>query len=112
MREKAQAVSPARPKVPVRQTGTDCLVVAVKRSNVRRAKGAGHSRHDLLVNWQQEEPTDCGEGRQPSVNGTSRVMGDYHARFCERLGVQLPGRLGGGQQWLSLPRQLSRSVAV
>src|SRR5215831_7043344 len=64
---------------------------AVKRSNVRGAKGTGHSRRDLLVNWRQEEPTDCGGGRQPSVNGTSRVMGDYHARFCERLGVQLPG---------------------
>ena len=32
----------ARPKVPMRPTGADCFVVAVKRSNARGAKGAGH----------------------------------------------------------------------
>jgi hypothetical protein len=25
------------------------------------------------------------------MDGTSRVTGDRHARFCERLGVKLPG---------------------
>jgi hypothetical protein len=44
-----------------------------------------------MVNWQQEEPTGCEGGRQPSMDGTSRVTGDCHARFCERLGVKLPG---------------------
>jgi hypothetical protein len=44
-----------------------------------------------LVNWQQEEPNDCGGGRQLSRDGTSRVTGDSHARFCERLGVKFPG---------------------
>src|SRR5260370_30946341 len=44
-----------------------------------------------LVNWQQEELTDCGGGRQLSLDGTSRVTGDCHARFCERLGVKFPG---------------------
>ena len=45
-----------------------------------------------LVNWQQEEPTGSGYGggRQLSMDGTSRVTGDSHARFCERLGVQFP----------------------
>ena len=43
------------------------------------------------ANWQQEEPTGCGGGRQLSMDGTSRVTGDCHARFCERLGVKLPG---------------------
>jgi hypothetical protein len=43
------------------------------------------------ANWQQEEPTGCGGGRQLSMDGTSRVTGDYHARFCERLGVKFPG---------------------
>ena len=38
-----------------------------------------------LVNWQQEEPTGYGGGRQLSLDGTSRVTGDCHARFCERL---------------------------
>jgi hypothetical protein len=43
------------------------------------------------ANWQQEEPTGCGGGRQLSMDGTSRVTGDCHARFCERLGVKFPG---------------------
>jgi hypothetical protein len=30
-------------------------------------------------------------GRQLSMDGTSRVTGDSHARFCERLGVKFPG---------------------
>src|SRR4051794_36795499 len=38
-----------------------------------------------LVNRQREEPTGCGGGRQPSMDGTSRVTGDCHAPFCERL---------------------------
>ena len=44
-----------------------------------------------LANWQQEEPTGRGGGRQLSMDGTSRVTGDCHARFCERLGVKFPG---------------------
>src|SRR6266446_1436458 len=44
-----------------------------------------------LVNWQQEEPTGCGGGWQPSMDGTSRVTGDRHARFREGLGVKFPG---------------------
>ena len=31
LREKAQAAPTARPKVPMRRRGADCLVVAVKR---------------------------------------------------------------------------------
>jgi len=30
-------------------------------------------------------------GRQLSMDGTSRVTGDSHARFCERLGGKFPG---------------------
>jgi transposase InsO family protein len=56
-----------------------------------------------LVNWQQEEPNGYGGGRL-SMDGTSRVTGDSHARICERLGVKPPGRLGGSGQPLSLPR--------
>ena len=29
--------------------------------------------------------------RQPSVGGTSRMTGDCHVRFCEKLGVKFPG---------------------
>src|SRR5215467_5531629 len=81
----------ARPKVPIRRSGTDCLVVALKRSNARGAKGAGHSRHDQFGNRKGEEPPGCGGGRQLSLDGTSRVTGDCHARICERLGVKSPG---------------------
>jgi hypothetical protein len=38
-----------------------------------------------LANRQQEEPTGYGGGRQPSMDGTSRVTGDSNAWFCERL---------------------------
>ena len=41
-REKAQAEKNARPKVPMRRRGADCLVVVLKRGNARGAKGAGH----------------------------------------------------------------------
>jgi len=44
-----------------------------------------------LVNWQQDEPTGCGGGRQLSMNGTSRVSREAQARICERLGVRFPG---------------------
>jgi hypothetical protein len=44
-----------------------------------------------LANWQQEEPTGYGGGRQLSMDGTSRVNREVYARFCERLGVQFPG---------------------
>jgi hypothetical protein len=73
--------SAARPKVPIRRSGRDCLVVAWKRGNARGAKGAGHSRQDRCVNRQREEPTGGGGGRQPSLDGRSRVRGDCHARF-------------------------------
>ena len=70
---KGTSGSPARPKVPMRRPGADCSVVAMKRGNARGAKGAGHSRRDRLVNWQQEEPTGFGGRRQPSMGGTSRM---------------------------------------
>src|ERR1039458_6809954 len=43
------------------------------------------------VNWQQEEPAGFGGRRQPSLGGTSRVNREVYARFCERLGVRVPG---------------------
>ena len=46
-------------------------------------------------------------GRQLSMNGTSRVTGDSHARFCERLGVKFPGPTRRGQRWSSPRRQES-----
>src|SRR6266571_6705754 len=94
LREKAQSVTTARPKVPMRRLGAHCLVVAMKRGNARGAKGVGHQRwigstgvgstgsgRNLVINGR----------RQPSHGGTSRMMREYHVRICEGLGVQLPG---------------------
>src|SRR6201993_5474112 len=39
---KAQAAQTARPKVPMRRRGADCLVVVMKRGNARGARGVGH----------------------------------------------------------------------
>src|SRR6266849_9094092 len=46
--EKGQGPSgsPARPKVPMRRPGADCLIVPMRRSNVRGGKGVGHPRRD------------------------------------------------------------------
>src|SRR5262245_42982980 len=44
-----------------------------------------------LVNWQQEELTDRGEGRQLFMNDKSRVSREAQARFREGLGVKFPG---------------------
>ena len=38
-REKAQAATTARPKVPMSRRGADCPVVVMKRGNARGAKG-------------------------------------------------------------------------
>src|SRR5580698_10311748 len=99
-REKAQAVTAARPKVPMRRLGAPCLVVAMKRGNARGAKGVGHQRwigstgvgstgsgRNLIINGR----------RQPSHGGTSRMMREYHVRICEGLGVQLPGSTRPGR---------------
>ena len=71
---KGTSGSPARPKVPIRWAGTDCLVVALKRGNTCGAKGAGHSRHDHLVQL-ATGGTDW-LWRRLSMDGTSRVTGD------------------------------------
>src|SRR5258707_1396956 len=45
---KGTSGSPARRKVPTRQSGADCLVVAMKWGNSHGAKEAGHSLHGHL----------------------------------------------------------------
>src|ERR1700730_127702 len=64
LREKAQAAPTARPKVPMRRLGAPRVVVVMKRSNVRGAKGVGHQH------W--IGPTGVGTtggGRSPINNG-------------------------------------------
>jgi hypothetical protein len=88
-REKAQAAPTARPKVPMRRRGADCLVGALKRGNARGAKGAGH-RHWIGSTGNGTSPIISGR-RQPSCDGTSRMNREVHVRICERLGVRFPG---------------------
>ena len=71
----------------MRSTGADCSVLATKRGNARRAKGAGHSRRDRWVNRKLEEPAGFDGRRQPLLSGTSRMTRECHVRFCEGLGV-------------------------
>jgi hypothetical protein len=53
--EKLQVEDPRGREYGCGVSGADCLVVVMKRGNARGAKGTGHSRHDRVVNWQQEE---------------------------------------------------------
>src|SRR6266436_8013188 len=94
-REKAQAATTARLKVPMRRLGADCFVVVMKRGNARGAKGAGHRQFgsgQLVLG-----PTDTRRNpmfngrRQPSCDGTSRMTRECQVRICERLGVKFPG---------------------
>ena len=88
---KGTSGNTARPKVPMRQSGADCPVVVVKRSNFRGAKGAGHPRRYQWVNRQREEPDGPDGRRQSLVGGTSRISREAYVRSCERLGVKFPG---------------------
>src|SRR4029450_7650148 len=101
-REKAQAATTARLKVPMRRLGEDCFVVMMKRGNARGAKGAGH-RHLARVTW-CGGPTDTRRNpmfngrRQPSCDGTSRMTRECQVRICERLGglyISSAGHAGG-----------------
>src|SRR5215471_20966070 len=43
----------------------------------------------MLVNWQQEEPTDCGEGRQLFMDDTSRVSREAAEQFALRVSADI-----------------------
>src|SRR5438552_13542252 len=78
---KGTTGSPARPKVLIRRAGTDCPVVATKRSNVRGAKGAGHSRHGQLgqlatggADWLWRRAAALNEWHEPCDGRLSRTV--------------------------------------
>ena len=52
------------------------------------AKGHATRVMTPLVNCHLEEPIRYGGGRQLSMDSTSRMTGDSHARICERLEYQ------------------------
>src|SRR3954449_7637804 len=41
----------------------------------------------------------CNGRRQPSRDGTSRMMREYQVRICERLGVKIPGPTRHLETW-------------
>src|ERR1700726_2943305 len=86
---KAQAAPTARPKVPMRRLWADWFVVALKRVM------PVEQRERVIAIWlgstgNGRNPMFNGR-RQPSRDGTSRMMREYQVRFCERLGVKFPG---------------------
>src|ERR1017187_4263453 len=93
---KGASGSSARPKVPMRQTGADCLVVPMRRSNVRGGKGVGHPRRDRFG-----ELATGGTGW--SRRKAAAFRGWTHPARAERLksgsvsgsGCNSPGLLGG-----------------
>jgi hypothetical protein len=88
--EKAQAALTARPKVPMRRIGADCLIVVTKRGNARGAKGAGHRRWAWGNRSCREAPGCSAEGG--SVRTVVRLMmREYQVRTCEGIGVKFPG---------------------
>src|ERR1700693_768334 len=87
---KSTSGDPTRPKVPTHRSGAHCFVRAMKRSNVRGAKGAGHPRQDG-VNGQPEELLVLAEAGRLPRGGTSRMTRESHVRICGRLGGKFPG---------------------
>ena len=89
-REKAQAAPTARPKVPMRRRGADCLVVVMKRGNARGAKGAGHRVELGPTGSYREEPEGFSGRRQPSSGGTSRMTRECQVRNLREARGEIP----------------------
>src|SRR5262249_59772129 len=90
--EKRQVEDPRGREYGCGFSGADCPVVVTKRGNARGAKGTGHSTPRSV--WSTGNGRNCAvvaERASALLNGTSRVSREAQARFCERLGVQLPG---------------------
>ena len=77
-------------RVPMRSTGADQLVVAMKDGNASGAKGLDHP---ALLFWStrngrsQRVRQRCWRRQQ---DDKSRMTGDCHVRICEGLGVKFP----------------------
>jgi hypothetical protein len=59
---------------------------------------------ELGPNWDKPGGARNFSGkRQPSCDGTSRMMREYQVRICERLGVKFPGPTRQNRKSLSMP---------
>jgi len=75
---KGTSGSPARPKVPIRRSGTDCLVVAWKRRNARGAKG-GRQAIRVMIDG------STGNGRNRLVVAEGGSLNGWHEPCDGRL---------------------------
>jgi hypothetical protein len=88
---KGASGSSARPKVPMRQSGADCLVVPMRRSNVRGGKGVGHPRRDRIsvpaqnvrpvANHSADRGADAPERGALGNCASGRKTGSFPLRF-------------------------------
>src|SRR5262249_17119792 len=89
VKAKAQAAPTARPKVPMRRRGADCLVV-MKALYWSWSEGGGPPRLIWANRLAGMSPLFNGR-RQPSCGGMSRISREAYVRICERLRVKFPG---------------------
>src|SRR5258707_13618460 len=77
--------------------GVDCSAVVMKRGNARGAKGAGHRRW-IGSTDNGRSPVIGGRG-EPSCDGMSRMMREYHVRMCvqERLACSAGDKPAGAK---------------
>jgi|SRR3984893_358916 hypothetical protein len=85
-REAESTDAPERGGLP--RSSDEAGVMLVERRGRVIAIGAGQLASDQTGN--EKNPIYNGR-RQPSCDGTSRMMREYQVRFCEGLGVKLPG---------------------
>jgi hypothetical protein len=72
------------------QSGAHCLVVPLKRSNVRGERGRATRVGAVPINRYREEPAGFDGRQSPSTGGTSHVSREAYARFREGLAVRPP----------------------
>src|SRR6267143_2490315 len=81
----------------MRRIGADCSVVVMKRGNARGAKGAGHRR--WIGSTDNGRSPVIGGRWEPSCDGMSRMMREYHVRMCvqERLACSAGDKPAGAK---------------
>ncbi len=75
----------------MRRTGADCLVVVMKALYWSWSDGGGSAPLTLGQPVLPGGTLLFSGRRQPSRDGMSRMMREYHVRICEGLRVKFPG---------------------
>jgi hypothetical protein len=100
-REAESTDAPERGGLP--RSSDEAGVMLVERRGRVIAIGTGQLASDQTGNG--KNPIYNGR-RQPSCDGTSRMMREYQVRFCEGLGVKLPGSTRHGRTCRPRHRQV------